>query len=164
MIRWFADWYLKWVVYDFFTLYLRADGQLFGSTSNFMTLRQQRCTKIVKPEDAVFFPNRWSACGLFWLEMLDSLTPGRQAHAKVEQARLRGERKNPRQVSEENKHSNITKRRPFLLKNRGRKRVEKSRESPWRLRRNDGALAKWQRCHNTTLLEMMVKHAKCKDM
>ena len=42
-----------------------------------------------------------------------SQTPGEQAHAKVEQAWLRDERKNHRQVSEENRHSNITKRRHY---------------------------------------------------
>ena len=36
------------------------------------------------------------------------LTPGQQANAKVEQAWLRDEGKNPGQVSEAYKHSNIT--------------------------------------------------------
>ena len=71
VIRWFADLYLKWVVYDLFTLYLRADWAIVWvhfQLHDFTTQQQAEMhIIIVKADDAVvLFPNRWFAYGCVW--------------------------------------------------------------------------------------------------
>jgi hypothetical protein len=128
------------------------------------TTRQQRCTKIVKPEDAVVsFPidDLHVGCSDLkcWIRWL-------QVDKRTQKLNKQGsEAKEKILAKYQKKTSTRTSPKGDLLcwkigagnasKNLG------NLPGDWD---DDGALAKWQRCHNTTLLEMMVKHAKCKDM